>query len=78
MARVTIYLDAATERLLRDETKAAGISPSRFVAKLIQERARSDWSPALMKALGTWKDADFPDVAELRKGLGKDVRREKL
>ena len=78
MPQLTIYLDRETERILRKESRAARTSASRFVARLIQEDARSQWSPQLLAALGSWKDEDFPPPAALRKGLGKDVRREKL
>jgi hypothetical protein len=78
MAQLTIYLDDATERILRRETKAAKLSASRFVARLIQDHARSTLSPKVLAALGTWGDDDYPDAAELRKSLGKDARREKL
>ena len=78
MPQVTIYLDRETERLLRREIKAARMSASRFVARLIQDEAASRLSPELLAALGTWKEGDFPGVSALRSRLGRDVRREKL
>ena len=73
MPQLTIYLDEATEQLLRRQLDSSGLSQSRYIEGLIVERARTLWSPELVSVLGTWANADFPDIQDLRKTLGADL-----
>lgn len=34
------------------------------------------WPPSVVRLAGTW--SDFPDLEEIREGLGEDLRRELL
>jgi hypothetical protein len=78
MGQITICLDEDTEKPVKRHVKASGESASKWIAAAIQKRARSEW-PADIRALpGSWKDGDFPNAAELRKGYGVDVPREKF
>jgi hypothetical protein len=54
--------------------KAAGNPP---VEKAVKS-ANKGWPPHILAILGTWKDADFPDASELRKGYGKNIPREPI
>jgi hypothetical protein len=38
----------------------------------------SEWPPDVLELLGSWKAADFPDAADLRKGYGRDAEREEI
>lgn len=78
MSQITIYLDEETEKLLRSQVKASGESASKWIADAIKKRASKEWPADVIAILGTWKDGDFPDASELRKGHGKDVPREKF
>ncbi len=73
MPQLTIYLDEATEQLLRKQLDSSGLSQSRYIAGLIVERARTQWSSQLVSVLGTWADVDFPDIEDLRKTVGTDL-----
>lgn len=74
MAQVTIYLDEQTEKRMDRSAKEAGLSRSRWVANLIRERTATEWPESFRRLAGTWKD--FPEVEEIREGLGEDVPRE--
>ena len=78
MAQITIYLDDDTERLVRRHVKSSHESTSKWVAEAIRRRAVSEWPADILSLFGSWKDEDFPDASELRKGYGADARREKL
>jgi hypothetical protein len=75
-AQVTIYLDDAAERRVKAAARKAGVSVSRWVAELVENRTRTDW-PAEARALaGAWPD--FPDLQEIRPETGKDRPRARL
>ena len=73
MPQLTIYLEEATEKLLRKQLDSSGLSQSRYIDGLIVERARTQWPSELVSVLGTWADNDFPDIQDLRKTLGADL-----
>ena len=76
MGQLTIDLDDETEKLLRDQLDASGESASKWVADAIRKHAQSEWPPDVVALLGSWRDSDFPDPEDLRKGYGTDVPRE--
>lgn len=76
MAQVTIYLDEHVEKRMDSAAKAAGLSRSRWVADLIAEKTASAWPESFRSLAGSWPD--FPDVEEIREGLGEDVPRRPL
>jgi hypothetical protein len=73
MSQVTIYLDAKTEARMREAASAAGLSTSRWLAQLIQEKTSDQWPSAVREAAGTW--ADFPEPEALRSEVA-DLPRE--
>ena len=73
MPQVTLYLDAESERLMRERAKAAGVSYSKWVAMLIQTKARGEWPAAVRSLAGRFKD--FPVSEEIRANAGRDVDR---
>ncbi len=78
MGQVTIYLDEQTESLLKRHVRKSGESASRWVSEAVRRRVASEWPPDVLEMLGSWKADDFPDAAELRRGYGKDAKREAL
>jgi hypothetical protein len=74
MPQVTIYLDDETEARLRRAAEEAGTSRSRWIAELIRQKTAAEWPESFRRLVGTWRD-DFPEVAEIREGIGRDVER---
>jgi len=73
MSQISLYLDAQTEGKVRAAAKAAGLSVSAWVARLIHGHTSNEWPPQLDALLGSWKDFPFE-----RPHYGKDVPREPL
>ncbi len=78
MGQITIYLDDETERLLKRSVRSSGESASKWIADAVRKRAGNEWPADLASLFGSWKDCDFPDALHGRKGLGRDVKRERL
>lgn len=76
MPQISLYLDDDTTRRMKRAAKAAGLSQSRWVARLVREKTASEWPQSLVRLAGAW--ADFPAAEELRRSLGTDVPREPL
>lgn len=76
MAHLTIYLTDDAERRVRKAAKAAKVSVSKWVADRVAKSVETDWPQEFLALAGSFPD--FPDVDELRKGYGADVRRESL
>jgi hypothetical protein len=77
MAQLTIYLDDETEERMKRAAEEAGLSRSRWVAEVIREKTTSEWPESFRRLIGTWGD-DFPELDEIRRGLGEDVPRKPL
>jgi len=76
MGQVTIYLNEETEKKLRKIIKKRGISKSKWISALIQEKTASIWPDSIVKLAGAW--ADIPTAEEMRRKMGQDAHREKL
>lgn len=76
MSQVTIYLDADTAARMRKAAKAAGVSQSRWIARLIRQKTANEWPEAVRRLAGAWPDLPSPE--ELRRTVGKDARRMRL
>lgn len=74
MGQVTLYLDAETEAKMKVAAKAAGLSQSKWVASLIQEKVANEWPESMRALAGAW--ADLPVVEAIRACAGEDVPRE--
>ena len=77
MAQVTIYLDDETAAQMRESARAAGVSMSAWLARLIREHRRTSWPPDVEALAGSWSD-DFPMAETLRASCGVDTPREPL
>ena len=76
MGQVTIYLDTKTEESLKRVAENSGMSKSKWVAALIQEKVGTEWSAAIGLMAGAWKD--FPEAEEIRSIPGADMPRDTL
>lgn len=76
MAQITIYLDKETEEKLRALVKTKHTSQSKWIAGIIREKLETEWPESVVTLAGAWQD--FPEVEEIRAGLGEDVARETL
>jgi hypothetical protein len=78
MGQVTIYLDDETETMLKRHVRKSGSSASRWIAEAVRRRVANEWPPDVLELFGSWKPEDFPDATDLRKGYGRDAKREEL
>ncbi len=76
MGQVTIYIDDETEKKMIASAKAKKISKSRWVSEVIREKVAKEWPTSVRKLAGWWEE--FPSAAELRSGVGQDIKREAL
>jgi len=76
MGQVTIYLDSETEEKMINIVKKSGISKSKWIAALIQEKTTSTWPDHIFSLAGAWQD--LPTAEVIRKGTGQDAKREPL
>ena len=73
MAQVTLYIDNATQKRLREAAALRKVSQSQFVADLIRTATASEWPPEVLALFGAVPD--FPLAEELRAGLPPDSPR---
>ena len=73
MAQVTLYIDEDTAAKLKKAARHAGLSRSRWLAKLIQQRTATEWPQAVRDLAGTWDDLETANG--LRRRTGRDTRR---
>jgi len=74
MGQLTIYLNDKTEAEMKAAATAAGVSKSKWVARVIHEKAGSEWPEAITRLAGAWPD--LPTAEEIRHSSGNDARRE--
>ncbi|PID76472.1 MAG: CopG family transcriptional regulator [Deltaproteobacteria bacterium] len=77
MAQVTIYLDSKIEDKLKKAAKSSKLSVSKWVAKIIEEKVTTQWSPEVVDLAGSWQD-DFPALETIRADIQCNSRREEL
>ena len=76
MGQVTIYMDDETERKMLNIVKKCGVSKSKWIASLIEEKTASTWPESIVKLSGAWKD--LPTAEKIREDMGIDVERKKI
>ena len=74
MPRITIYLRNDVEKLARKTARSKRMSVSRWIAEHVVSRAVGTWPKSVLNAAGAI--SDFPSLKEIRKGYGRDSRRE--
>jgi len=73
MGQVTVYLDEKTEAEMNAAVKASGMSKSKWVARVIHEKAAGEWPDVIIRLAGAWPD--FPTAEEIRHSAGVDAKR---
>lgn len=73
MGQVTIYLEKEIEEKMTAAAKAAHLSKSKWIARVIEEKIANDWPESITGLAGAWKD--FPSLDEIRAGTGEDGKR---
>ena len=76
MAQVTLYLDDETADRLKKAAKQAGLSRSRFLARLVREKTVTEWPQAVKELAGAWPDMET--VERRRRRDGRDAPRVKF
>lgn len=76
MAQVTLYLDEKTAEKVKTAAKQAGLSRSRWLARLVQERTATEWPQGVKDLAGAWSDLE--PANGLRRGTGRDSRRSRF
>ena len=76
MGQITIYLDSETEKKMINTIKKSGKSKSKWIADLIREKTASSWPENIINLAGAW--SDLPTAEEIRKKMGRDVKRESI
>ncbi|MGD8292529.1 MAG: TraY domain-containing protein [Desulfobacterales bacterium] len=76
MGQITIYLDSETEKRLINTIKKSGKSKSKWVADLIREKTAGSWPENIINLAGAW--SNLPTAEEIRKKMGRDVKRESI
>ena len=76
MSQVTLYLDEETKRRMSRAAKAAGVSQSRWLADLVRSRTSREWPAEVRELAGSWRT--FPEAKQIRRGSGRDARRERF
>jgi hypothetical protein len=74
MGQVTLYLDDETTEKMRAAAKSSGLSQSRWMARLIQEKTRDEWPQSVITLAGAW--CDLPTAEQIREEMGEDLPRE--
>ena len=73
MGQITIYLDSETEKKMINTVKKSGKSKSKWVADLIRGKTAGSWPENIINLAGAW--SDLPTAEEIRKNMGRDVKR---
>jgi len=76
MGQLTIYLDDATARKVKQAARAAGVSVSKWVNAVLRQKTDDAWPQEVIDLAGAWPD--FPAAEELRQDLVPDTPREGL
>jgi len=72
MGQVTIYIDDETEANMNAAVKVSGISKSKWVARVIREKAGAEWPPEAKALAGQWQD--FPLAEDIRQTEADSLR----
>jgi hypothetical protein len=76
MGQLTIYIDKDTEEKMNRMVKSSGVSKSKWIADIIREKTSDSWPDSVVQLAGAWQD--LPEAEDIRKGLGHDVKRERI
>jgi len=72
MGQVTIYIDNETEANMNAAVKASGVSKSKWVARVIREKAGAEWPQEAQALAGQWQD--LPMAEDIRQTAADSQR----
>jgi hypothetical protein len=72
MGQVTIYIDDETEANMNAAVKASGVSKSKWVARVIREKAGAEWPQEAKALAGKWQD--LPMAEDIRQTVADSQR----
>ena len=76
MGQVTIYLDSETEKKMNTMIKKTGISKSKWISDLINQKIATTWPENIVKLAGAW--TDLPTAEDIRENMAADADRESI
>ncbi len=76
MAQVTIYMDNNLESQVKDMAKNAGVSISKYISKVLEQKVGTHWDKDIKNLAGSWND--FSTIEELRGCQATDIKREEF
>lgn len=77
MAQVTIYMDNNLEEKIKKLAKSTGISISKFISNILEQKVKTSWDDSVRDLSGSWsKDAAFDE--DIKSYKTADVKREEL
>lgn len=76
MSQLTLYLEEEIAEQVKNSAAAAGLSQSKWVAQLITVKTSTEWPREVVDLAGAWED--FPDLEQIRSGVGDDLPRESM
>ena len=75
MAQVTIYMDNNLEENVKKLAKSTGVSISKFISNILEQKVSSSWDDSVRKLSGSWSDGTaFRE--DLRSHKTPDIKRE--
>ena len=75
MAQVTIYMDNNLEENVKKLAKSTGVSISKFISNILEQKVSSSWDDSVRKLSGSWND-DTAFSEDLRSLKTPDIKRE--
>lgn len=75
MAQVTIYMDNNLEENVKKLAKSTGVSISKFISNILEQKVSSSWDDSVRKLSGSWSD-DIAFSEDLRSHKTPDIKRE--
>ncbi len=77
MAQVTIYMDNNLEEKVKRLAKSTGISISKFISNILEQKVKTSWDDSVRELSGSWSDdAAFDEDIKSYKTV--DAKREEL
>ena len=65
-----------SRKKMTDTIKKSGKSKSKWIADLIREKTAGSWPENIINLAGAW--SDLPTAEEIRKTMGRDMKRESI
>lgn len=75
MSQVTIYLAPDLAEKAKEAASSQGLSQSKWIARLIEERLNTTWPESVKQLAGSWPET-FPEAETLLENQGEDLPRE--